>query len=228
MALITHEEIEEQLKKNYPDLYRVLSPKRYLLPEELRQHFPSRGFQLSADLNLFDLLRKKELITPNFTPHVFTFFRRIELGMPTYYLEPSLAEMLLRTKLPENGLTNLLKWPLSAFRLMLPRDHIKIDGRDVLYLDLAFLGKDEVVTLPQQLQPLCAVQYAETKVTGNQISLAFFAQREEGKVINEREAHYHAFQPWTDHTWLPISREFYPQAISLRIAHLWTKTSLPR
>lgn len=71
-------------------------------------------------------------------------------GRPTLFLERELGEPLLRTKLPEDMMSQDIKWKWPAFRVYLPRDLIKLGDHWLTFMDIGLLEEGESRGIPQK------------------------------------------------------------------------------
>src|SRR4029077_9104501 len=112
-----------------PNLWKVVMSRRHLLPERLQGEY---GSQEACDFLALDFIVSYSMgIFPDedTVTHVsyINAMRALEFERPTYYIERSLAEALIRTDVPLDLQVEDIHWIYPQLRIYLPNDLIAIN-----------------------------------------------------------------------------------------------------
>lgn len=84
------------------------------------------------------------------------FCRLLQNHKPLYYLEKELGDAFIRTQLPLDMAADDINWKHTGFRVMLPKGVLTIERegvqRNIMYLDIARVVKDEELMMPVELR----------------------------------------------------------------------------
>jgi hypothetical protein len=144
------------LDKDFPELWKHVLAKRYILPQYRQQDYVS---QEACDYLLLDsffgYLRGVLDLKDHVLAHVMNnFIASLSCGRPIYFLERELGVPLLRTKLPMDYRGTDIKWRWPAFRVYLPKGLLIIDREgpsSIMFLDICHVDKGMGKGIPKPI-----------------------------------------------------------------------------
>jgi hypothetical protein len=105
-----------------PLAHRTLCGRRYLLPRKYEGLYPNQdaGLERRQLVLLMAVLAPKEESFP-FRAELLCLLQGLRCDCPTIFLDPHLAEALSRTRLPDDFVTDDIKFRWPGFRLYLSK-----------------------------------------------------------------------------------------------------------
>jgi hypothetical protein len=133
--------IVDRIKKENPAFYNKCYPKPF---QHADKWYSARYFSLIAQESMFQrAMGFKQPVSDNGNIDsvalsvYYTTSRLLELGVPTYFVEPALLQALSQTNLPKELTLTDIHWPFDAILFVLPKNCIKAPHGEPLYLGIA-------------------------------------------------------------------------------------------
>jgi hypothetical protein len=172
----------KKFQKACPTIWKELLSKKYLVPNYRQADYVNQevyNYFLADFLISFTM---EEFLTGNevLNTSYVGLMRRLECGMPTYFLERELGEALMRTKLPDDYQVSDIKWKFPSIRVYLPKGLLSITRKQsnyMPYLDIVKIEKEQLYDLPWSIRKELAFKLgvqppygAKNKYTGMGVS----------------------------------------------------------
>ena len=146
--------IYKDIPRRYPELWKLVTGKRYILPNYRQSDYVS---QEACDWlfieSFFGYLHGKLSMDDEVGCHCFSnMMTATHYGRPTFFLERELGEPLERSVLPLDYYASDINWRWPAFRVYLPKGllTVKRNGEvsSTMFLDICHLPKGPGKPLP--------------------------------------------------------------------------------
>jgi hypothetical protein len=140
-------EVYEKIAAALPKTRAWLEPRRFVLPDKIRDLYPYPGLAFLSDLGQMSnhLQRFADLQNKNSdSPESNNFFLGVIHAMvmakfPTYFLAEDIGQALLDTEPPTETKIEDIRFPYPAFRVFLPKGFLKLGEQDVVLLQVALM-----------------------------------------------------------------------------------------
>ncbi len=154
----------QQFARDYPRLHQLMDPRRFVVDGPASAYYPNsmNGFVCDIIGGVFDidmLLEDAQRNPEGFGNshgymlryvHFLAQREFLDCLCPTYFLGADVGEALLDTEPPGNIPLEDIHWPHSGFRVYLPLNWMRIEGRSAISLDIALIPYSEELAIHQE------------------------------------------------------------------------------